>query len=91
MWKTYNVRYWRRKSCGFCRDKVAQVTRKQVREIAEIKMPDLNAASVEAAMHMIEGTARSMGFTVVDGRIVEIDAITDPARLRELDLAVLDD
>src|ERR1700750_2994420 len=37
------------------RDKVAQVTRKQVREIAELKMPDLNAASVEAAMHMIEG------------------------------------
>jgi large subunit ribosomal protein L11 len=48
------------------RDKVGQVTRKQVRDIAEIKMPDLNAASVEAAMHMIEGTARSMGFTVVD-------------------------
>ena len=48
------------------RDKVAQVTRKQVREIAELKMPDLNAASVESAMRMIEGTARSMGFTVVD-------------------------
>ena len=35
-------------------------------EIAETKMPDLNAASVEAAMRMIEGTARSMGFTVTD-------------------------
>ncbi len=46
--------------------KVAQVTRKQIREIAELKMPDLNAASVESAMRMIEGTARSMGFTVVD-------------------------
>ena len=48
------------------RDKVAKVTRKQVREIAELKMPDLNAASVESAMRMIEGTARSMGITVVD-------------------------
>ena len=46
--------------------KVAQVTRKQIREIAELKMPDLNAANVESAMRMIEGTARSMGFTVVD-------------------------
>jgi large subunit ribosomal protein L11 len=48
------------------RDKVARVTRKQVRDIAELKMPDLNAASVESAMRMIEGTARSMGFQVVD-------------------------
>ncbi len=48
------------------RDKVATVTRKQVREIAQLKMPDLNAASIESAMRMIEGTARSMGFTVVD-------------------------
>ena len=48
------------------RDKVARVTRKQVREIAELKMPDLNAASVESAMRMVEGTARSMGITVVD-------------------------
>ncbi|WP_143745290.1 50S ribosomal protein L11 [Marinilactibacillus piezotolerans] len=44
--------------------KVASVTRDQVREIAETKMEDLNAASVEAAMRMVEGTARSMGFTV---------------------------
>ncbi len=48
------------------RDKVGTVTRKQVREIAELKMPDLNAASVESAMRMIEGTARSLGLTVVD-------------------------
>ena len=48
------------------RDKVGQVSRKQVREIATLKMPDLNAASVESAMRMIEGTARSMGLTVVD-------------------------
>jgi len=48
------------------RDKVGQVTRKQVREIAELKLPDLNAASIEAAMRMIEGTARSMGIQVVD-------------------------
>ena len=47
------------------RDKVGTVNRKQVREIAELKMPDLNAASVEAAMRMIEGTARSLGLTVV--------------------------
>ncbi|MEC6749110.1 50S ribosomal protein L11 [Marinilactibacillus sp. XAAS-LB27] len=44
--------------------KVASVTSAQVKEIAETKMEDLNAASVEAAMRMVEGTARSMGFTV---------------------------
>lgn len=44
--------------------KVAKVTKDQVKEIAETKMKDLNAADVEAAMRMIEGTARSMGFTV---------------------------
>ena len=44
--------------------KVAKVTSYQVREIAELKMEDLNAASVEAAMRMVEGTARSMGITV---------------------------
>ena len=48
------------------REKVANVSRSQVREIAELKMEDLNAASVETAMRMIEGTARSMGFEVVD-------------------------
>lgn len=46
--------------------KVATVTKDQVREIAETKMPDLNAASVEAAMRMVEGTARSMGIVVQD-------------------------
>jgi large subunit ribosomal protein L11 len=46
--------------------KVGKVTRQQVREIAELKMPDLNAAGVESAMRMIEGTARSMGLQVVD-------------------------
>lgn len=46
------------------RNKVAKVTRDQVREIAETKMPDLNAHTVEAAMEMVAGTARSMGFTV---------------------------
>ncbi|MDO4721296.1 MAG: 50S ribosomal protein L11 [Peptostreptococcaceae bacterium] len=44
--------------------KVAKIKRSQVKEIAEMKMPDLNAATVEAAMAMIEGTARSMGVTV---------------------------
>jgi large subunit ribosomal protein L11 len=48
------------------RDKVGRVTRKQVRDIAELKMPDLNDANVESAMRMIEGTARSMGLQVVD-------------------------
>ena len=48
------------------RDKVGKVTKAQVRDIAELKMPDLNAASVESAMRMIEGTARSMGLTVED-------------------------
>ena len=46
------------------RNKVGSVTKDQVREIAEIKMPDLNANDVEAAMKIVEGTARSMGITV---------------------------
>ncbi len=46
--------------------KVAKVSRTKVREIAESKMQDLNAANVEAAMRMIEGTARSMGIDIVD-------------------------
>src|SRR5512140_806986 len=48
------------------RQKVGKVTRAQLRKIAEIKMPDLNANDVDAAMHMIAGTARSMGIEVVD-------------------------
>ncbi|MBQ3928207.1 MAG: 50S ribosomal protein L11 [Clostridia bacterium] len=46
--------------------KVASITKEQVKKIAETKMPDLNAASLEAAMSMVAGTARSMGVTVVD-------------------------
>ena len=46
------------------RDKVASVTRDQLRQIAETKMPDLNANDIDAAMNIIAGTARSMGFTV---------------------------
>ena len=46
--------------------KVAKVTKAQLKEIAELKMKDLNAASIEAAMSMIAGTARSMGITVED-------------------------
>ncbi len=48
------------------REKVATITRAQIEEIAKTKMPDLNAASVEAAMRMIAGTARSMGVVVAD-------------------------
>ena len=62
-----------KKACGLesasgrpNRDKVANITKAQVKEIAELKMKDLNAASVEAAMSMIAGTARSMGVVVVD-------------------------
>jgi len=48
------------------KEKVGKITKKQVREIAELKMKDLNAIDVEGAMLQIEGTARSMGVTVVD-------------------------
>lgn len=47
------------------KDKVGKLTKKQVEEIAALKMPDLNANDIEAAMSMIEGTARSMGFEIV--------------------------
>ncbi len=46
------------------KNKVGQLSKAQVREIATVKMPDLNASSVESAMRMVEGTARSMGVTV---------------------------
>lgn len=46
------------------RTKVGKLTKDQIRKIAELKMPDLNAASIETAMSMIEGTARSMGVTI---------------------------
>lgn len=48
------------------REKVGKVTRAQMREIAEIKMKDLNAIDLEGAMHQIEGTARNMGIEIVD-------------------------
>ena len=48
------------------KDKVAKITKEQIKEIATLKMPDLNAATIESAMSMIEGTARSMGVVVVD-------------------------
>ncbi|MEW6172580.1 MAG: 50S ribosomal protein L11 [Bacillota bacterium] len=47
--------------------KVGKVSKSKVREIAELKMPDLNAVSIEAAMRMVEGTARSMGIEIVEG------------------------
>ncbi|MBE6714614.1 MAG: 50S ribosomal protein L11 [Ruminococcaceae bacterium] len=60
-----------KKACGIesgsgkpNRDKVAKITKDQVKQIAETKMPDLNAGSLETAMSMIAGTARSMGVTV---------------------------
>ena len=62
-----------KKACGIesgsgvpNKTKVAKITSEQIRKIAEQKMPDLNAASVETAMSMIAGTARSMGIEVVD-------------------------
>ena len=48
------------------KNKVAQISKEQVRKIAETKMPDLNAADIDAAMSMVAGTARSMGITVTD-------------------------
>ena len=48
------------------RTKVGNITKEQIRKIAELKMPDLNAATIETAMSMIEGTARSMGVVVVE-------------------------
>ena len=62
-----------KKACGIQsgsgvpnKTKVANITKAQIKEIAELKMPDLNAASLETAMSMIAGTARSMGVVVVD-------------------------
>ena len=48
------------------RERVANISRDKVKEIAEIKMPDLNAYDIEAAMRIVEGTARSCGITIVD-------------------------
>ena len=62
-----------KKACGIesgsgvpNKNKVAKITTEQVRKIAETKMPDLNASSIESAMRMIAGTARSMGVEVVE-------------------------
>ena len=62
-----------KKACGIesgsgapNKTKVASITKAQLREIAELKMPDLNAADIDAAISMIAGTARSMGVTVAD-------------------------
>ena len=62
-----------KKACGIetasavpNKTKVASITKEQIKQIAETKMPDLNAANLETAMSMIAGTARSMGVTVVD-------------------------
>jgi large subunit ribosomal protein L11 len=49
------------------KDKVATITEEEVKKIAQLKMPDLNASSIEAAMKIVAGTARSMGITVVEG------------------------
>lgn len=48
------------------KEKVGTITREQLKDIAKVKMPDLNANTVEAAMNIVEGTARNMGITVVD-------------------------
>ena len=71
--KTPPVSYFLKKAAGLQsgsktpgRDKVGKVTRKQVKEIAEQKMKDLNASDIDAAMKMIEGSARSMGLEVVE-------------------------
>ena len=63
-----------KKACGIekgsgvpHREKVASISKDGIRKIAELKMPDLNAGSVEAAMNMVAGTARSMGITVTEG------------------------
>ena len=62
-----------KKACGIesgsansIKNKVAKITKAQVKEIAELKMPDLNASDLDTAMSMIEGTCRSMGVTVID-------------------------
>lgn len=62
-----------KKACGIesgspnsIKNKVAKITKAQIKEIAELKMPDLNASDLDTAMSMIEGTCRSMGVTVID-------------------------
>ena len=64
-----------KRACGVAKasgvphkEKVGSVTKDQVREIAKIKMPDLNTTDIEQAMRMVEGTARSMGIDIVDSK-----------------------
>jgi large subunit ribosomal protein L11 len=71
--KTPPVSYFLKKAAGLQsgsktpgREKIGKVTKKQVKEIAEQKMKDLNASDIDAAMKMIEGSARSMGLEVVE-------------------------
>ena len=71
--KTPPVSYFLKKAAGLAsgsktpgREKIGKVTKKQVQEIAEQKMKDLNASDIDAAMKMIEGSARSMGLEVVE-------------------------
>ena len=71
--KTPPAAFLIKKACGIDKasatpnkQKVAKITKAQIKEIAELKMPDLNAASIESAMSMIAGAARSMGVEVVD-------------------------
>ena len=67
-----------KKACGIAKasgvpnkEKVGQVTKKEVEEIAKIKMADLNATTIEAAMKIVEGTARSMGIDVVEKKDIK--------------------
>jgi len=72
--KTPPVPVLLKKACGLDKasgvphtEKVAEISQEEIRKIAEIKMPDLNASCVETAMKMVAGTARSMGITVAEG------------------------
>jgi large subunit ribosomal protein L11 len=67
-----------KRACGIAKasgtpnkEKVGQVTKKEVEEIAKTKMPDLNASKLEAAVRIVEGTARSMGIEVVEKREIK--------------------
>ena len=72
--KTPPASYLLKKAAGIAKgsgapnkDKVGKVTMKQIEEIAKIKLPDLNANDVEAAMKIIEGTAKNMGLEIISG------------------------
>ncbi|MFH1848516.1 MAG: 50S ribosomal protein L11 [Candidatus Omnitrophota bacterium] len=74
-----------KRACGIAKasgtpnkEKIGQVTREQVREIAEIKLPDLNTNDVQQAMKVVEGTARSMGIEVVDKKEPKKEANKEP-------------